>query len=169
MNIMRRMLLFVIFVSAGLNLFSQSIADLDRDPSFKGIKIGDPISKYTNILKYKGVRKGKNVYTITDQQYYSIFNVKMQEVVVVESNGKVWAILLSKSCGQDLFNPKELETLKSSLEFRYNSPNLDLTDSSVPVAGYRWQAKNIILDIVYLFPYEGSKLQYFLYQREDDY
>lgn len=170
---MKKIAFLLLLVVMAANGYSQSMADLDREPSFKGITIGAPISKYSNILKYNGVRNGKNTYTITDQQYYSIFNIKMKEAVVVESEGKVWAIVLGKSNGAEVFNPKELEVLRTSLTAKYGSPNVDLTDisGSPSVAGFRWQANNIVLDITYLFhgTMEGSDLRYYLHQRKDDY
>ena len=139
--------LFVVFVLKG---YCQSLADLDRDPSFKGITIGAPISKYSNILHFSHVSNGKNVYKVTDSYYLSIFNERMQEMIVVESDGKVYAILLSKNM----------------------SPDSNMTGSP-SVCGMRWKTNTVVLDIVYLFygtaGSERPKLQYSLYQRKDDY
>lgn len=169
--------LFVVFVLKG---YCQSLADLDRDPSFKGITIGAPISKYSNILHFSHVSNGKNVYKVTDSYYLSIFNERMQEMIVVESDGKVYAILLSKtmlpdSNGYNIFNPNVLLSWYSNLRSRYgnNSYSLDDMSGSPSVCGMRWKTSTVVLDIVYLFygtaGNERPKLQYSLYQRKDDY
>ena len=154
--------------------FAQSLSDLDRNPSFKGITIGAPISKYSNILRYEGTDKGKNSYVITDQTVLSVFNIKMDRGVVLEKDGKVDAILLFKTYSPGIFNVKELEVLQSSLTSRYGRPNVDLTDfSGTPsVAGVRWQASSTMIDVAYLFygtDKPGSGLRYLLYKRNDDY
>lgn len=171
---MKRFINILLFAVVSMTTFSQSRNDLDMNPSFKGITIGAPISKYSDILKFKGTYKGKSSYSVIDQQYYSIFNVKMDDMVVVENEGKVWGVLLSKTYTSGIFNPKELEVLKSGLTSKYGTPNVDLTDfSETPsVAGVRWQTNKIVLDIAYLFygtGEDGSGLRYILYQRNDDY
>lgn len=162
--------LVIVFSSASL---SQSLNDLEINPSFKGITIGEPISKYSEILKYNTVYKGKTSYIVTNSNYYTIFKIKMDDMVVIEKEGKVWGVFMSKKNPAGSFNPKELEVLKSSLCDRYGYPNVDLTDTSgdPTIFGVRWQTSRILLDIAYLFygTFEGSKLQYILYQREDDY
>lgn len=159
---------------------AQSINDLERDPSFKGITIGAPISKYSNILRFSHVANGKNVYKVTDGYYLSIFNVRMQDMIVVESGGKVYAIFLSKtmspdSDGYNIFDPKVILSWYSSLRSKYgnNSYSLDDMSSTPSVCGMRWKANSVVLDIVYLFygtvGSERPQLKYSLYQRVDDY
>lgn len=159
---------------------AQSINDLERDPSFKGITIGASISKYSNILSFSHVANGKNVYKVTDSYYLSIFNVRMQEMLVVENNGKVYAIFLSKTMppdndGYNIFDPKVILSWYSSLRAKYgnNSYSLDDMSSTPSVCGMRWKSNSVVLDIVYLFygtvGSERPKLQYSLYQRVDDY
>lgn len=170
-------LLILVFT---LKCFSQSLADLERDPSFKGITIGAPISKYSDILSFSHVTKGKNVYKVYDSHYLSIFNVSMQEMLVVENNGRVYGIFLSKTMapdnnGYNIFNPNVLLSWYSNLRSRYgnNSFSLDDMSGTPSVCGMRWKASNVVLDIVYLFygtaGDERPQLQYSLYQREDDY
>lgn len=58
-------ILFTLLVSLlSVGTYSQSVADLERDPSFKGITIGAPISKYSDILSFSHTSKGKNVYRV---------------------------------------------------------------------------------------------------------
>lgn len=164
--------ILIVFSSVTTN--AQSRNDLDRDPSFKGISIGAPISKYSSFLTYQGTDKGKNAYRITDSKYLSIFNVKMDKGIILEKNGYVDAILLAKTYSPGTFYVKELEVLQSSLTFRYGEPNVDLNDfSGTPsVAGVRWQANSTVIDIAYLFygtNEPGSGLRYCLYKRNDDY
>ena len=94
---MKKLYCITFFIFSFIISYAQSLNDLDRDPSFKGITIGAPISKYSNILVFSNVSQGKNVYRVKDGYYLSIFNVKMQDMRVVESNGKVCAIYLSKN------------------------------------------------------------------------
>ena len=177
---MIRIVFIIVFVLLKANGFSQSIYELERDPSFKGITVGAPISKYSNILTYSHVSKGKNVYRVTDDYYLSIFNVRMQEMLVVESGGKVYAILLSKTMqpdnnGYNVFNPNVLLSWYSNLRSKYgnNSFSLDDMSGTPSVCGMRWKANSVVLDIVYLFygtvGSDRPQLQYSLYKREDGY
>ena len=52
---------------------SQSIQKLDNNPSFKGITIGAPISKYSEILLFSHVYLGRNIYHVRASNYLSIF------------------------------------------------------------------------------------------------
>ena len=119
---MKRLCLFLCLLTISIVSISQSLNDLDNNPSFKGITLGSPISKYSDILEYDGVNKGKTVYQINDLKYYSIFNIKMERALVFEKDGLVWAIILTKKNPAGTFSPKELEALKSSLAFKYGSP-----------------------------------------------
>lgn len=163
-----------------LDGISQSLSNLEQNPSFKGITIGAPISKYNDILSFSHTSNGKNVYRVRDSRYLSIFNVRMQDMIVVESGGKVYAIQLSKTYSPDnsgamVFNANELLSWYSSLRSKYgnNSFSLDDMSGTPSVCGMRWKSTSIVLDIVYLFygtfGEERPKLQYYLYQREDDY
>ena len=177
---MKRYLLIFFCVAANVKGCPQSLADLDGDPSFKGITIGAPISKYSDILSFSHTYKGKNVYRVREGRYLSIFNNRMDDMIVVESNGKVYQISLFKtypkdSSGATVFNPNELLSWHSSLRSKYGNNSFSLDDmSGTPlVCGMRWKANSVVLDIVYLFygtfGDEKPKLQYHLYQREDDY
>lgn len=177
---MKKTIYIFLLVLVTLNGFSQSIADLERNPSFKGITIGAPISKYSDILSFSHTSKGKNVYRVTQSRYLSIFNVSMQDMIVIESQGKVFAIQLSKTypadySGATIVNANELLSWYSNLRSRYgnNSFSLDDMSSTPSVCGMRWKTNSVVLDIVYLFygtfGDEKPKLQYYLYQREDDY
>lgn len=170
---MKKLLLLTFVMCCSINIFGQSLSDLSNNPTFKGITIGDPISKHSHMLSYRGASKGKKSYDITDRSFYSIFNVKMDEAIVIEYNGKVYGILLGKDYAPGLFDPNELQVLRTSLSDRYGSPNISLDDfSGTPsVAGDRWETRNVELDIAYLFygTLHGSKLRYMLYERHDDY
>lgn len=174
-------ILVVLFISLlTAEVFSQSVVDLERAPSFKGITIGAPISKYSDILSFSHTSHGKNVYRVRQSSYLSIFNIRMQDMIVVEQYGKVYAIQLTKtypadSSGAYVFNVNELLSWHSSLRLKYgnNSFSLDDMSGTPSVCGMRWEANSVVLDIVYLFygtfGDEKPKLQYYLYQREDDY
>lgn len=178
---MKKLFLFTLLISLlTAEVFSQSVADLERDPSFKGITIGAPISKYSDILSFSHTSKGKNVYRVRESRYLSIFNNRMDDMIVVENNGKVYAIQLTKTYPADenggcVFNAKELLSWYSSLRSKYgnNSSSLDDMSGTPLVCGMRWEANSVVLDIVYMFygtfEDEKPKLQYYLYQREDDY
>ena len=134
-------ILFTLLVSLlSVGTYSQSVADLERDPSFKGITIGAPISKYSDILSF--------------------------------SHTKTYPADASGAC---VFNANELLSWYSSLRAKYgnNSFSLDDMSGTPSVCGMRWKANSVVLDIVYLFygtfGDEKPKLQYYLYQREDDY
>jgi len=174
-------ILFTLLVSLlTVGAFPQSVADLERDPSFKGITIGSLISKYSDILTFSHTSKGKNIYRVSEDHYLSIFNIRMDDMIVVESDGKVNAIQLTKtyptgSYGTNIFNTNELLSWYSSLRSKYGNNSFSLDDmSEIPtICGMRWKSTSVVLDIVYLFygtlGTEKPKLQYHLYQREDDY
>lgn len=173
-------ILFLILLLFTVKGFSQSVADLERNPSFKGITIGAPISRYSDILTFSHTAKGKNVYRVYHSRYLSIFNVSMQDMTVVESGGKVYAILLTKtypsdSGGATMFNTNDLLSWQTSLSAKYvnNFINLDDMSGTPAVCGTRWQATSVVLDIVYLFygtfGKENPRLIYYLYVRNDDY
>lgn len=177
---MKKVLGIALFLFLRLAVSAQSVADLERDPSFKGITIGAPISKYSDILSFSYTSKGKNVYQVRENRYLSIFNNRMDDMIVVESDGKVYAIQLTKTYPADasgacVFNPNELLSWYSSLSSKYgnNSFSLDDMSGTPSVCGMRWKATSVVLDIVYLFygtfENEKPKLQYYLYKREDDY
>ena len=158
--------------------FAQSLNDLDKDPSFKGITIGAPISKYSDILSFSHISKGKNVYRVNQSKYLSIFNVRMHEMIVVESEGKVYAIQLSKTIptddqGCNIFNADDLLSWCSNLMSKYGKfISLDNMSGTPSVCGMRWKANTVVLDIVYLFygtyDSERPKLQYCLYQNSNN-
>lgn len=177
---MRKILFSFLITFLTVGAFSQSVTNLEQDPSFKGITIGAPINKYSDILSFSHTSQGKNVYCVRQSSYLSIFNIKMQDMIVVERNGKVYAIQLTKtypadSGGACVFNANELLSWYSSLRSKYgnNSFSLDDMSGTPSVCGMRWKANSVVLDIVYLFygtfGDEKPKLQYYLYQREDDY
>ena len=177
---MKRTAYVLFFILFALKATSQSVAYLERDPSFKGITIGAPISKYSDILFFSHTSNGKNVYRVSDSRYLSIFNIRMHDMIVVEQDGKVYAIQLTKiyptdNNGYCIFNPNDLLSWYSSLRSKYgnNSCSLDDMSGTPSVCGMRWKSASIVLDIVYLFygtvTAEKPKLQYYLYQREDDY
>jgi len=174
-------ILFTFLISLlAVGAFSQSVADLERDPSFKGITIGAPISKYSDILSFSHTSKGKNVYRVRESRFLSIFNYKMDDMFVAESDGKVYAIRLTKTYHADAsgayeFKAQDLLSLYMNLRPKYgnNSFSLDDMSGTPTVCGVRWKANSVVLDLVYLFygtfGDEKPQLIYELYQREDDY
>lgn len=177
---MKRFILLFLIPIISLKTMGQSIDNLERDPSFKGITIGAPISKYSNILNFSHTKDGKNVYRVNDSYYLSIFNIRMQEMIVIENGGKVYAIMLLKNYspdndGYNVFYTKDLLSWYSNLRSRYgnNSYSLDDMTGTPSVCGMRWKSNSVVLDIVYLFygtvGNERPQLQYLLYQRKDDY
>lgn len=176
---MRELYLLLLMIFS-INMHSQSLSDLESDPSFKGITIGAPISKYINILTFSHSVDEKNVYKVKNVNYLSIFNVKMQEMIVVENKGKVYAIQLSKRITADsngcyIFNADELLSWCSNLISKYGKFNVSLdSNSGIPtVCGMRWKTNTIQLDIAYLFygtiTDKEPVLQYILQEYHEDY
>lgn len=56
---MKKILFTLLIFLLTAEAFSQSVTDLERDPSFKGITIGAPISKYSDILSFSHTSQGK--------------------------------------------------------------------------------------------------------------
>ena len=177
---MKRVITVLLFAVSTIVVVAQSISDLEQDPSFKGITIGAPISKYSDILIFSHTSKTGNVYRVIQNSYLSIFNIRMQDMLVVEKGGKVYSIFLKKtylpdSSGATVFSANELLSLYSNLRSKYgnNSFSLDDMSGTPSVCGMRWKASSVVLDIVYLFygTYgdEKPRLSYMLYQNEEDY
>ncbi len=171
------MLLIMVFT---IKSFSQSLTELERNPSFKGITIGAPIGKYSDILTFSHTSQAGNVYHVSQESYLSIFHIKMQNMLVVERHGKVYSIFLEKyypanNSGAMEFNPNELLVLFSELKTKYGDKFFDLDDTNrtPSVCGMRWKANSVALEIVYLFygtfVDKRPRLSYNLYQLEDDY
>ena len=97
----------------------------------------------------------------------------MDKAVVLEKDGVVDAVLLSKTftySNGDLSELKILKALESDLTSKYGSPNVNISDPSrIPaVFGVRWKAQTIFIDIA-LIDNDKPQLQYFLYKKEEDY
>ena len=153
--------------------FSQSLSDLDKNPSFKGIAIGSPISKYSSILKYRNTSDGMTVYTITDKQYYSLFNITVDNAAVIAKDGVVNAVYLRKSFPEsrnDLSELKLLESIAFGLKSKYGGYNVDHTNTSKTPAifGMGWMARNVMIQIGFIDE-EIPILEYTLSKRDDDY
>ena len=101
-------LLFLYFIS--ISTQAQNIQQLEDKPSFKGIRIGMPISEISDKLSFERETNGYDVYRVTDKFYYSVFGVAMNYVRVVELDEKVHAIeamKIVKICNDKLKNASD--------------------------------------------------------------
>lgn len=146
---MKNVLLIFSFLMSVFTMRAQSLQQLESNPSFKGITIGMPISEISNKLSFERSTNGYSVYRVTDNYYYSVFNVDMNYVRVIGLNGKVHAIEVMKYVKATkehatVFDATELDIIKAGLSRLYGNPKYDLTDNNSQYSrvGEQWISKS---------------------------
>lgn len=170
-------LLFALFMSV-FTMRAQSLQQLESNPSFKGITIGMPISEISSKLSFERSTNGYSVYRVTDNYYYSVFNVTMNYVRVVGLNGKVHAIEVMKQVKATqeratVFDATELDIIQAGLTRLYGEPQYALTENNSQFnrIGVQWISKskeaNCFIDFYGTFV--GYKLQFSLCEHVEDF
>ena len=101
---MKRLSFVCVFVLLSLSVFAQSIYDLDSRAGFKTLKIGTHKSVYASQMIFKGAQGGYESYLATDKQLYSVFGIKMDQVLLVFKNDILYAFSLSKKYDPNITN-----------------------------------------------------------------
>ena len=165
-------ILFVIFCA--LMVFgaqAQGLRNLETNPTFKGITVGMPVSKYMSILRFVKNVGGKTVYTVTDPSYSSVFGIRMDYCNVVSSNGKVYCILAVKDVRDKntMFTSTELDAIQSGLERHYGRPTHSVYDGEH--FGVQWISSTKKIDDVmtYLGTGVGYTLMFAISEYKEDY
>lgn len=169
-------LLFLYFIS--ISTQAQNIQQLEDKPSFKGIRIGMPISEISDKLSFERETNGYDVYRVTDKFYYSVFGVAMNYVRVVELDEKVHAIEAMKIVKATeehatIFDATELDIIQAGLSRLYGEPKYALTESNSQFnrIGAQWISKtkqaNCFIDFYGTFV--GYKLQFSLCEHIEDF
>ena len=71
----KRIFNLLLLIFGVVAVYSQNIQRLENEPTFKGITIGMPIHSIANILSFDSVVNGDTKYNLTDNQYYSVFDI----------------------------------------------------------------------------------------------
>ena len=159
-------------------MYAQNVQRLETNPSFKGISIGMSISSIAVELTYDRTVNGFTLYKTTSANYCSVFNVKMDFVVIVVKEGKVHAIEAIKIVkatenNPTIFNADDLDVIKSGLTLQYGEPTHGLREDTDQYNrfGYQWQAnsKQVCCFMDFYGTLQGYKLQYSLSEFSLDY
>lgn len=170
-------LLFLCFMS-GTFAQAQNIQQLEANPSFKGIRIGMPVSEISDKLKFERETNGYDVYKVADVSYYSVFNIAMDYVRVIGLDGKVHAIEAMKMVKATkehaaIFDATELDIIQAGLTRLYGEPQYGLTENNSQFnrLGVQWISKtkqaNCFIDFYGTFV--GYKLQFSLCEHIEDF
>lgn len=157
---------------------AQNIQHLEDKPSFKGVRIGMPISEISDKLSFERETNGYDVYKVIDASYYSVFNIAMNYVRVIGLNEKVYAIEAMKIVKATkehatIFDAIELDIIQAGLTRLYGEPKYALTENNSQFnrIGVQWISKskeaNCFIDFYGTFV--GYKLQFSLCEHIEDF
>ena len=159
-------------------MYAQNVQRLETNPSFKGISIGMSISSIADELTYDRTVNGFTLYKTTSANYCSVFNVKMDFVVIVVKEGKVYAIEAIKIVkatenNPTIFNADDLDVIQAGLTSQYGDPTHGLREDTDQYNrfGYQWQAnsRQVCCFMDFYGTLQGYKLQYSLSEFSLDY
>lgn len=173
----RRMVLFFSLLLNIITIDAQDLQNLESNPSFKGIRIGMPISEIKSKLSFDKINKFFTIYKLTDPFYYSVFNIKMSQVYVIALNDKIYGIEAKKEIKSSEENPKalniqELLIIESGLKEIYGSPTHQLSEKGdVVCMGKQWNSKTkqASIYINYYGAFQGYDLFFILSERHIDF
>lgn len=175
---MKRIFILLVMSLSAYITFAQDIQHLEEAPSFKGITIGMPISNISNKMTFERVVNGYSIYKLTERSYYSVFNIPMNYVRIIELNGKVHAIEAMKIVKATkehatVFDSKELDIIQAGLTRQYGKPKyaLDEENSKYVRVGVQWisNTKQANCFIDFYGTYVGYKLQFSLSEYREDF
>lgn len=165
------LILFISLFAVNAIADAQNISNLETSPTFKGITIGMPVSKISNIIRYTNTVDGKKVYTVTDSRYNSVFGTPMDYVNVISNQDLVYAIIAVKDVRGNvvMFDTSELENIKSGLSSHFGNPTKYLSDGSH--FSFQWisQTKKAIDELVFYGTTIGYRLLFILSENEEDF
>lgn len=161
----------------GIAGYAQDIQNLEDNPAFKGITIGMPVSEISDKILFEKEVNGYSVYKVTDTYYYSVFNVRMNYVRVVASNGKIHAIEAMKIVKAEkqgtIFDAKELDVIQAGLTRLYGEPKYGLNENNSKFVrvGVQWVAQTKLANcfIDFYGTFVGYKLQFSLCEYKEDF
>ncbi len=109
------------------------------------------------------------LYKVTDPNFYSVFNIKMDYVRVVAKDDKVYAIeafKIVKAINNEfvVLNTTELEIIQQGLISLFGSPSSSLEENNTEYSriGVQWESKSKLANcfIDYYGAAEGYMLQF---------
>ena len=175
---MKKIILFFMLLASVCTIYAQNIQQLENKPSFKGITIGMPISELTGKLSFEKSTNGFSIYKVTDNNYYSVFNISMNYVRVIVLNGKVHAIEAIKMVKATtekatVFDATELDIIQAGLTRLYGEPKYALNENNSQYnrIGVQWisQSKQANCFIDFYGTFVGYKLQFSLCEHKEDF
>ncbi|RGY02117.1 tetratricopeptide repeat protein [Odoribacter splanchnicus] len=109
-----------------VNLFAQSLQNLENDPTYKGITIGMFVkdNSITSKIRYIKETNGNQVYEITDSDFYTVAYIKMDTARLIAKDGYVRSIeLIRKGDASEFKLGLDMVTiLKEQLTNRWGNP-----------------------------------------------
>jgi len=125
--------------------FSQSIDQLDRNPGYRDIQLGKPISSISSKIEYvEPTSSGGQKYRITDSSYLYLFGVKMDETFIFAFNGNITGIyVVKRSLPGATLDSSFQKKIQDALTRQYGTPMYDMTDrnSNPPRFGVAWRTR----------------------------
>lgn len=167
---MRATLLFLLLLRT-TSICAQNIQKLEENPTFKGITIGVSIKDdaIASILDFAWISGEFSLYRVKDPKFFSVFNVKMNSVMVIAKENKVYAIEASKTvkatkAKPTIFDPYELDVIQQGLTSQFGTPSSSLEENNAKYVriGVQWEAKSKLANcfIDFYGTYVGYKLQF---------
>lgn len=175
---MKKIVSFFMLLMSVCAIYAQNIQQLENKPSFKGITIGMPISELSKKLSFEKINNGYSIYKVTDNYYYSVFNISMNYVRVIALNGKVHAveaIKMVKATDEKatVFDATELNVIQAGLTRLYGEPKYALNENNSQYnrIGVQWlsQSKQANCFIDFYGTFVGYKLQFSLCEHSEDF
>lgn len=121
-------IIFSLMLLFSINSYAQSLYNLESNPTFKGITIGMSVkdSAIASKIKYIKTSDDLQIYEITDRNFYSIFNTKVDSAHISVKDERIYSIELTivKKGEVDLkqaFNT--LDYIKNKLAGQWGNPN----------------------------------------------
>ncbi len=169
-------LLFIYIICLTTIINAQSLQKLESDPSFKGITIGMLISDVPTKLNLETISNGYKVYRITDAYYLSVFNIKLDEMLLLERNGKVYRIEGSRTIkytGGEVFDFEDSLFILKGLTRIYGPANysMDEKHSTYNRTGLRWisKTKQAVSYMDYYGAFEGYTIVFSIGEYHEDF
>lgn len=143
----------------------QSIGNLDVRGGFKGIKIGDSLTNWSEKIISIGNNSssGKTVsnYKLKNPQDYKLFNYSISEIILSFYNKKVVSITVSTVCFQEIdtsgktyqpWRTDDFTSINSSFESLFGEASGITADDKTGQVSAQWIAEKIMLLSIYFPP-----------------
>lgn len=163
-------ILFLLFLCT-TSICAQNIQRLEENPTFKGITIGMSIKDdaIASKLDFARVSGEFSLYRVKEPKFFSVFNVRMNSVMVIAKDNKVYAIEATKIIKATdekaaIFDSSELDVIQRGLTAQYGTPSCSLEENNEKYVrtGVQWESKSKLVNcfIDFYGTFVGYKLQF---------